>query len=122
MPVSLVRAPALSDDVPYAYAAVTPAGALVFTAGACPLDEAGEVVAPGDVVAQARQVMVNLVTALEACGAGLVDVAKSTVYVASDRREDLVARSPWVAEACTRYGFRFSPRLHVMLWGARRGV
>jgi 7-carboxy-7-deazaguanine synthase len=38
------------------------------------------------------------------------------------RREDLVARSPWVAEACTRYGFRFSPRLHVMLWGARRGV
>lgn len=38
------------------------------------------------------------------------------------RREDLIARSPWVAEACTRHGFRFSPRHHVMLWGARRGV
>jgi 7-carboxy-7-deazaguanine synthase len=38
------------------------------------------------------------------------------------RRDDLIARSPWVAEACTRHGFRFSPRLHVMLWGARRGV
>jgi len=38
------------------------------------------------------------------------------------RREDLLHRSPWVAEACTRYGFRFSPRLHVLLWGARRGV
>jgi 7-carboxy-7-deazaguanine synthase len=38
------------------------------------------------------------------------------------RREDLVARAPWVAEACKRHGFRFSPRLHVMLWGARRGV
>jgi len=38
------------------------------------------------------------------------------------RREDLIARAPWVAEACTQHGFRFSPRLHVMLWGARRGV
>ncbi|HKZ05489.1 MAG TPA: 7-carboxy-7-deazaguanine synthase QueE [Methylomirabilota bacterium] len=38
------------------------------------------------------------------------------------RREELIARAPWVAEACTRHGFRFSPRLHLMLWGARRGV
>ncbi len=38
------------------------------------------------------------------------------------RREDLLARGPWVAEACKRHGFRFSPRLHILLWGARRGV
>ena len=38
------------------------------------------------------------------------------------RMEELVERGPWVAEACTRHGFRFSPRLHVLLWGARRGV
>lgn len=38
------------------------------------------------------------------------------------RREELVERSPWVIEACKRHGFRFSPRLHVMTWGARRGV
>ena len=38
------------------------------------------------------------------------------------RREDLIARGPWVATVCARHGFRFSPRLHVMLWGARRGV
>jgi 7-carboxy-7-deazaguanine synthase len=37
-------------------------------------------------------------------------------------REDFLARAPWVAEACKRHGFRFSPRLHVLLWGARRGV
>jgi organic radical activating enzyme len=37
-------------------------------------------------------------------------------------REDLAARGPWVTEACKRHGFRFSPRLHIMLWGARRGV
>jgi 7-carboxy-7-deazaguanine synthase len=38
------------------------------------------------------------------------------------RRDDFLARAPWVAEACKRHGFRFSPRLHVLLWGARRGV
>jgi organic radical activating enzyme len=27
-----------------------------------------------------------------------------------------------VVEACKRHGFRFSPRLHIMLWGPRRGV
>ena len=37
-------------------------------------------------------------------------------------REDLVARAPWLVEACKRHGFRFSPRLHIFLWGARRGV
>jgi enamine deaminase RidA (YjgF/YER057c/UK114 family) len=97
--VSLVRAPQLTDDVPYAYAAVTAPGSLVFTAGACPLDDGGDVVAPGDFAAQARRVMTNLVTALEASGAALTDVAKSTVYVASDRREDLVAVWSVVREA-----------------------
>jgi 7-carboxy-7-deazaguanine synthase len=31
-------------------------------------------------------------------------------------------RSLWLAEICKEEGFRFSPRLHVELWGARRGV
>ena len=89
--VSLVRAASLDAGVPYAYAAVTAPGSLVFTAGACPLDEAGDVVAVGDVAGQAEVVMANLVEALRASGAELSDVAKSTVYVASSRREDLVA-------------------------------
>jgi 7-carboxy-7-deazaguanine synthase len=37
-------------------------------------------------------------------------------------REDLLERSRWVAEACKLHGFAFSPRLHVLLWGAKRGV
>jgi organic radical activating enzyme len=38
------------------------------------------------------------------------------------RLEELAARSPWIVEACKAHGFRFSPRLHVLIWGARRGV
>ena len=90
--VTLVRADELTDAAPYAYAALPPAGArLVFTAGACPLDGRGATVAPGDVTAQAEQVMANLRVALRAAGADLDDVVKSTVYVATQRREDLVA-------------------------------
>ncbi|MBZ5604830.1 MAG: 7-carboxy-7-deazaguanine synthase QueE [Acidobacteriia bacterium] len=31
-------------------------------------------------------------------------------------------RALWIAEVCKREGFRYSPRLHVDLWGDRRGV
>jgi len=37
-------------------------------------------------------------------------------------REDLLERSRWVVEACKLHGFAFSPRLHVLIWGAKRGV
>jgi 7-carboxy-7-deazaguanine synthase len=37
-------------------------------------------------------------------------------------RGRLRERAVWLAEICKREGFRFSPRLHVDLWGNRRGV
>ena len=87
--IEFVRPPGLYGGVPYAYAAR--AGRAVFTAGACPLDAAGEVVAAGDVPGQARQVVANLVVVLEAAGLALTDVVRTTVYVASSDRRDLVA-------------------------------
>jgi 7-carboxy-7-deazaguanine synthase len=36
--------------------------------------------------------------------------------------ETLDARGVWIAEICKQLGFRFSPRLHVQLYGNRRGV
>jgi len=36
--------------------------------------------------------------------------------------ERLRERGVWLAEICKEEGFRFSPRLHVDLWGNRRGV
>lgn len=37
-------------------------------------------------------------------------------------RETLIERSRWVWEACRLHGFRYSPRLHILLFGAKRGV
>ena len=88
----LVRTDALSNVAEYAYAAVVdPNTRLVFTAGACPLDAAGQTVRPGDFVGQAHQVVANLVAALEAAGATLADVVKSTVFVATADRATLTA-------------------------------
>jgi enamine deaminase RidA (YjgF/YER057c/UK114 family) len=89
--VRLIRNDQLAQNVPYAYVATAEAPARsVWVAGACPLDAQGATVAVGDYAGQAHQVMRNLVTALEGAGAALADVVKTTVYVASARRQDLV--------------------------------
>jgi enamine deaminase RidA (YjgF/YER057c/UK114 family) len=87
--ITFIRPTALTDQAPYAYAAMTGAQQAIYTAGACPLDEAGRTVAVCVFVGQAQQVMANLVTTLREAGAELTDVVKSTVYVASNQRDDL---------------------------------
>jgi enamine deaminase RidA (YjgF/YER057c/UK114 family) len=91
MTIKLVHTGSLYTDAPYAYASVAPRGSLIFTAGACPLDDKGEVVGVGDVRAQASLALANLTTALAESGATLADVLKTTVFVASAERADLVA-------------------------------
>jgi enamine deaminase RidA (YjgF/YER057c/UK114 family) len=78
----------LYPNPPYRYAET--AHGLVFTAGACPLDAEGRVVAPGDLGAQALQTVENLTAALAAAGAGTEDIIKTTIYVATQDRSDLV--------------------------------
>jgi enamine deaminase RidA (YjgF/YER057c/UK114 family) len=80
----------LYGHAPYEYGAVAPAGALLFTAGACPLDEEGKVVGTGDPVAQARVSLENLIVVLDGYGARPEHLVKTTVYVVGDR-PDLVA-------------------------------
>jgi len=91
--IRLVRSEELASRVPYAYAAVAEGAIsrLVFTAGACPISADGATVAVGDVSGQTEQVMANLRAALAAAGADLTDVIKTTVYVATQRQEDLHA-------------------------------
>jgi enamine deaminase RidA (YjgF/YER057c/UK114 family) len=91
MAINLIRSDSLYPGAPYAYASIAPPGALIFTAGACPIDDNGKVVGPGDIQAQASLAMANLGTALAASGATLSDVLKTTVYVASSSRPDLDA-------------------------------
>lgn len=100
--------PGLARTPGYAHAAS--AGKLVLTAGAVPLDADGNLVGPGDPVVQARQVLRNLGSALEAAGARWEDVLKTTVYVVAGDRRDLadvwkvVQDSPVATAASTLIG------------------
>lgn len=99
MTVQLVRSNRLYPGAPYAYAATTAGDALVFTAGACPIDTNGDVVGAGDVAAQMRQALDNLQVALAEAGASLSDVVKTTVFVATAQHDDLLAAWSEVARA-----------------------
>jgi enamine deaminase RidA (YjgF/YER057c/UK114 family) len=61
--------------------AVTGRGRWVATAGQVALDDAGHLVGPGDLAAQARQVFANLNRALAAAGASFADVVKLNYYL-----------------------------------------
>ncbi len=78
-------APALFEGVPYEYATVVAGGSLIFTAGACPIDAEGFVVAVGDVVAQAHATYDNLRAMLARYGADVEHIVRTTVYVVGDR-------------------------------------
>jgi enamine deaminase RidA (YjgF/YER057c/UK114 family) len=94
-----VTVPALFPPPTYSHASVVEAGTrLAFLAGAVPLDERGELVGPGDPVAQAGQVIANLREQLRAVGSDLEHVLATEVYVVSDQPS--VLSSVWeVVEA-----------------------
>ena len=56
-------------------------GDLLFVSGIAPFDSTGEVVGEGDVVAQTRQVLQNLLDTLRTVGADMSDVLKVTVFL-----------------------------------------
>lgn len=64
----------------YSHVAEVLSGRIVFIAGQVPLDHSGNLVGPGDMEAQARQVFENLKAALESCGATFANVVKFTYF------------------------------------------
>src|SRR5215207_826231 len=81
------------EDLPtpptYSHVVVATNGRLVFIAGQEPEDEQGNLVGPGDLAAQARQVFANVGRALAAAGARPDQVARISIYVVGYRREQL---------------------------------
>jgi 2-iminobutanoate/2-iminopropanoate deaminase len=64
---------------PYSQAMV--AGGLVFTAGQIPLDPQSMQIVEGDVAVQTERVMQNIAAVLQAAGADLSTVVKTTVFL-----------------------------------------
>jgi enamine deaminase RidA (YjgF/YER057c/UK114 family) len=86
--LSISRRMSLYSGAPYEYARA--ANGLIFTAGACPLDAEGRVVAAGDYEAQAARAAENLLLVLAEHGIGAKSLLKTTIYVVARERDDLV--------------------------------
>ncbi|ALN91565.1 MULTISPECIES: RidA family protein [Lysobacter] len=71
----------------YTQVVVATGSKLVFVSGQEPEDSDGNLVGPGDLAVQARQVYANLGRALAAAGAGPEHVARITIYVVNYERD-----------------------------------
>jgi enamine deaminase RidA (YjgF/YER057c/UK114 family) len=91
MHIERKTSPNLAPPPGYAHVAIASGHRLVLTAGGVPLDAEGNLVGEGDVPAQTRQVIANLLEQLRLAGATPDDVLKTTVYVVSTENPALVA-------------------------------
>jgi len=63
--------------------------------------------------------MAEITRMIEETGA---DRSRVVLMAEGTTSEAIRERAPWLTEICKREGFRYSPRLHIDLWGNRRGV
>jgi enamine deaminase RidA (YjgF/YER057c/UK114 family) len=81
MPIERHLSPAgLATNPGYSHVVVA-SGPLVFVSGQVAFDATGELVGPGDLAAQTRQVLANVEACLTEAGAGWPDVVKLGWYV-----------------------------------------
>jgi len=64
-------------------------------------------------IEEVRQVLAQL---------GDLEPARVMLMPQASTPEELLRRSPAIAEACKQAGLRFGQRLHLLLWGRQRGV
>ncbi|MBK5911734.1 enamine deaminase RidA [Rhodothalassium salexigens] len=91
-----VNPPELYDAVAFGFSHAVRAhgGTLVHLAGQVAWDGEGRVVGPGDLAAQARQVLANLGAVLASQGAGPADVVRLRTYVVDYSPDKMAAILP----------------------------
>ena len=51
-----------------------------------------------------------------------VDTSRVMIMAQATNRRQLHQKSRWIVELCKKFGYGYSPRLHIELYGNRRGV
>jgi enamine deaminase RidA (YjgF/YER057c/UK114 family) len=97
MDIQRLNPAGLHETPGYHHVTIAPTQRLAFLAGQCPLDAAGDLVGPDDVLAQVDQVAANALVALTAAGASPSTVVRSVIYVVVDDR------SPALGEVWRRF-------------------
>jgi aminoacrylate peracid reductase len=96
-----------NDEWPerYTFSPATRVGNLVFLSGTTATDDAGNIVGPGDIVAQTRRIFEKFSLILQSVGGNLSNIVETTDYVLSFEeynktaalRRELFRGPPWPA-------------------------
>jgi enamine deaminase RidA (YjgF/YER057c/UK114 family) len=89
MEKTIVNPPALARPRGFSHGILVTEGHLLFLAGQTGSDAEGQIVAPGDLVAQFEQALRNLQSVVEAAGGKMQDITKITIFVRD--RDDYLA-------------------------------
>jgi len=86
---TIINPPILARPRGFSHGILVPEGQLLFLAGQTGSDAEGNILAPGDLVAQYEQVLRNLKTVVEAAGGKMQDIVKFNIFVRD--RDDYLA-------------------------------
>jgi len=83
MAITLINPPALARPSGFSHGILVTGGRLLFLSGQTASDAEGQIVAPGDLVAQYEQVLRNLQAVVESAGGTMQDIVKMTIFVSN---------------------------------------
>ena len=80
MPKQIITPPSLPPPHGFNHGILTEGGRILWLAGQDASDANGNIIAPGDIVAQFEQVLCNLQAVVEAAGGTMQDIVKLNIY------------------------------------------
>jgi len=98
---TIINPPTLPAPRGYNHGILVTGGRLLFLAGQDGSDAEGNIVAPGDLVAQFEQVLRNLQAVVEEAGGSMQDIVKLNIFVRD--RDDYVAKLKPLGEVFRKY-------------------
>lgn len=105
----IITPPSLPAPRGFNHGLLTTGGALLFLAGQDASDARGQIVAPGDLVAQLNQVLSNIQAVVSEAGGAMSDIVKLNIFVRD--RDDYVAKRKPLGEVFRRYFGGYYPAL-----------
>jgi enamine deaminase RidA (YjgF/YER057c/UK114 family) len=89
MDKTIINPPTLAHPIGFSHGILVKGGRLLFLAGQTGSNAEGQIIAPGNLVAQYEQTLRNLQTVVEAAGGKMQDITKLNIFVRD--RDDYLA-------------------------------
>jgi enamine deaminase RidA (YjgF/YER057c/UK114 family) len=81
MEKTIVNPPTLAPPIGFSHGVLVTRGSLLFLAGQTGSNAEGQIIAPGDLVAQYQQTLRNLQTVVESAGGKMQDITKLNIFI-----------------------------------------